>query len=123
MTYTGEVLAPASKQEVTLDKRDKDIINILTLNSRTPLSQVAKYLKTSTEVVNYHYTSLRKRGIITDVFAVLDPELLNIHRYAMYFQFRALSQEKMKTVIDHFLKNKYVSWVIETGGRWEKLCS
>ena len=115
----AEVLAQEQKKELKLDKKDREIINVLTLNSRTPLSQIAKLLNTSTEVINYHYNNLRKNLIITDVFAVVDPKILGIHRYVIYLQFHALSQEKMKVIIDDFLKNKYVNWVIETGGKWE----
>ncbi len=119
MRKLAEVIAPEKKQVITLDKKDREIINILTLNSRTPLSQIAKALHTSTEVINYRYTNLRKNNIITDVFTVLDPKMLGIHRYAVYLQFRALSQENMRRIIDDLLRHKYINWVIETGGKWE----
>ncbi|MBS3166454.1 Lrp/AsnC family transcriptional regulator [Candidatus Woesearchaeota archaeon] len=119
MRKPAEVKAPEHKQELKLDKKDREIINVLTLNSRTPLSQIAKLLNTSTEVINYRYNNLRKNKIITDVFTIVDPKILGVHRYVAYLQFHALSQEKMKMIIDDFLKNKYVNWVIETGGKWE----
>lgn len=115
----AEVLAPQEKKELKLDKKDREIINVLTLNSRTPLSQIAKLLNTSTEVINYRYTNLRKNQVITDVFAVIDPKVLGVHRYVVYLQFHALSHEKMKMIIGDFLKNKSINWVIETGGKWE----
>jgi|GEM_PF-3140141 len=119
MRKPAEVKAPERKQTIKLDKKDREIINILTLNSRTPLSQIAKLLNTSTEVINYRYNNLRKKQIITDVFTIVDPKILGVHRYVVYLQFHALSQEKMKLVINDFLKNKYINWVIETGGKWE----
>ncbi len=119
MRKIAEVLALQKKKELKLDKKDREIINVLTLNSRTPLSQIAKLLNTSTEAINYRYNNLRKNLVITDVFTVVDPKVLGIHRYVIYLQFHALSQEKMKTIIDDFLKNKYINWVIETGGKWE----
>ena len=108
-------------EKIKLNAKDKEIINILTYNSRTPLSQIAKYLKTSTEVISYHYNNLRKRGIITDTFTVIDPKLLGIHRYCVYLQFHALSQEKMKSIIQEFLQNSHINWLIETGGKWEMI--
>jgi len=119
MRKIAEVLAPQKKKELKLDKKDREIINVLTLNSRTHLSQIAKLLNTSTEAINYRYNNLRKNLVITDVFTVVDPKVLGIHRYVIYLQFHALSQEKMKMIIDDFLKNKYINWVIETGGKWE----
>jgi len=119
MRKIAEVLAPQKKKELKLDKKDREIINVLTLNSRTPLSQIAKLLNTSTEAINYRYNNLRKNLVITDVFTVVDPKVLDIHRYVIYLQFHALSQEKMKMIIEDFLKNKHVNWVIETGGKWE----
>lgn len=119
MRKPAEVIAPEKKKELKLDKKDREIINVLTINSRTPLSQIAKHLNTSTEVINYRYNNLRKNKVITDVFTIVDPKILGVHRYVVYLQFHALSQEKMKMIIDDFLKNKYVNWVIETGGKWE----
>ena len=119
MRKPAEVKALQQKEELKLDKKDREIINVLTINSRTPLSQIAKLLNTSTEVVNYRYNNLRKNQVITDVFTIVDPKILGVHRYVVYLQFHALSQEKMKMIIDDFLKNKHVNWVIETGGKWE----
>ena len=119
MRRLAEVIGEERLKAIKLDTKDREIINILTINSRTPLSQIAKYLKTSTEVVNYHYNNLIKEKIITDTFTVIDPKVLGIHRYTIYLQFHALSQEKIKTIIQEFLKNKYINWVIETGGKWE----
>ena len=119
MRKIAEVLAPQKKKELKLDQKDREIINVLTLNSRTHLSQIAKLLNTSTEAINYRYNNLRKNQVITDVFTVIDPKVLGIHRYVIYLQFHALSQEEMKMIIDDFLKNKFINWVIETGGKWE----
>ncbi len=113
------VIAPEKEVYAELNKKDRELINILTINSRTPLSQIAKHLKTSTEVVNYHYNSLRKKDIITDAFTFIDPKILGIQRYCIYLQFHALSQERMKSIIEDFLSNKHINWVIETGGKWE----
>ncbi len=115
----GEVTAPLRKEEALLDKKDKEIINILTINSRTPLSQIAKSIKTSTEVVSYRFANLKKRRIIVDAFAVLDPKPLGVFRYCVYLQFHSLSQEKMHSIVENLLENKHVNWLIETGGKWE----
>src|SRR3989344_4104172 len=81
--------------------------------------EVAEVLKTSTEVVSYRYNNLRKNNVITDVFTVIDPKILGIHSYVLYLQFHALSQDRMNLIIEDCLENKYVNWVIETGGKWE----
>ena len=119
MRKIGEVRAQEHKKEITLNNKDREIINILTINSRTPLSQIADALKTSTEVISYRYNNLRKNNVITDVFTVIDPKILGIHRYVLYLQFHALSQDRMNLIIEDCLENKYVNWVIETGGKWE----
>src|SRR3989344_3249218 len=119
MRKVGEVRAEVHKKEITLNNKDREIINILTINSRTPLSQIADALKTSTEVISYRYNNLRKNNVITDVFTVIDPKILGIHRYVLYLQFHALSQDRMNLIIEDCLENKYVNWVIETGGKWE----
>ena len=44
MRKPAEVRALEHKPEIVLDNKDREIINILTINSRTPLSQIAKML-------------------------------------------------------------------------------
>ncbi len=116
---SGEVIALQSKQAVRLDTRDAAIMNILALNSRTPLSQIAGFLRLSTENVRYRYERLRSSNIITDAFAVIKPRALGIHQYVVYVQLKAISQERLRQLIQRVLKHKHVNWVIETGGKWE----
>ncbi|MBI1970513.1 Lrp/AsnC family transcriptional regulator, partial [Candidatus Woesearchaeota archaeon] len=115
----AEILAQKAGTGIKLDAKDKEIINILTINSRTPLSQIAKALQTSPEVINYHYQQLRQKRIITDTFTIIDANLLGIYRYCLYLQFHAIPHTKMREIINNFLNNKHINWVIETGGKWE----
>ncbi len=118
MRPLAQVIAQPTKTK-PLDAIDREIINILAYNSRTPLSQIAKWLDTSTEVIHYRYQRLRDENIITDTFVVFDPKLLGIHRYSIYLQFHSLSAEKMQKIIQSFLENPSVCWIIETSGKWE----
>ena len=62
----GEVIAVAESGAFRLDSKDREIISILTANSRTSFSQIAKALRSSNEVISYRYSNLRKKRIITD---------------------------------------------------------
>ncbi|MBI2146896.1 Lrp/AsnC family transcriptional regulator [Candidatus Woesearchaeota archaeon] len=115
----AEILAPKHASPVRLDAKDREIISILAVNSRTPLSQIAKALQTSPEVINYRYQQLRQKRIITDTFTIIDVNLLGVYRYCAYLQFHATPHGKMESIINAFLQNKHINWVIETGGKWE----
>ncbi len=118
----GEVIAQeGATSPYPLDETDRAIINLLSINSRLPLALIARTIGRSTEVVNYHYTQLRKHNVITDTFAVIDPRLLGIKRYTIYLQFHALAPDKMHSIVSRFLANKHLCWLIESGGKWELL--
>jgi DNA-binding Lrp family transcriptional regulator len=114
----AEVIA-TDRKKVSLKSRDLEILKILSFNSRTTLSQIADYLKTSDEVVLYHYKKLKKDGILLDDFTAIDPKILGVNRYTLYLQFKTISREKMSHLVKDFLDNKFINWVIETGGKWE----
>ncbi len=115
----GQILARHSEHGVKLDQTDLEIIQILSINSRTPLAQIAAALGLSSEVINYRYHKLLENQVITDSFAVLDVKLLGIRRFCIYLQFRAISPNKMEGLIQKITDNPHVNWVIETGGKWE----
>lgn len=47
-----------------LDKTDLKLLQVLEEDARQTLSQIAKKLKTSQQVVSYRLKSLEKRGIV-----------------------------------------------------------
>lgn len=117
---SGMVIAEEKEEsKIKLDSKDREIIGILSRNSRTSLTQIARAIQVSPEVVNYRYNRLRNKKIITDTFAVVNLRALGVTRFCIYLQLKAASREKTWEIVKRFINDESVSWVIETSGKWD----
>ena len=115
----ARIIVPKSKERIKLDLKDRKIIEILSRNSRTPITRIAKILGYSKEVVKYRIDKLVKENIITDFYAVVDSSKLGYNKFNIYFEFYTLTKEDESKIIDYLLKHKNISWVITTSGKWD----
>ena len=65
--------------EHKLDNIDKKIIEILQINARTPVKEIAKEVFLSSPAVSARIDHLEKSGVITGYHAQLNPEFLGYH--------------------------------------------
>nr|WP_295258770.1 Lrp/AsnC family transcriptional regulator [uncultured Blautia sp.] len=65
--------------EHKLDNIDKKIIEILQINARTPVKEIAKEVFLSSPAVSARIDHLEKSGVITGYYAQLNPEFLGYH--------------------------------------------
>ena len=101
-----------------MDKKDEKILIELTLNSRTPLNQLAKKVGISREVATYRLNKLTKEKIILDFYTVLDAEALGFSRYGCFFQLKGISHEKEKEFMDYLVKHNFVAYMGPVIGQW-----
>ena len=71
--------AEAHSMEHKLDNIDKKIIEILQINARTPVKEIAKEVFLSSPAVSARIDHLEKSGVITGYHAQLNPEFLGYH--------------------------------------------
>ena len=116
---SARVIVPEEREEKKLDLKDRKIIEILSRNSRTPITRIAKILGYSKEVVKYRIDKLVKENIITDFYAVVDSSKLGFNKFNVYLEFYTLSKEDEKSIIDYLLSHPNVSWIITTSGKWD----
>ena len=65
--------------EHKLDNIDKKIIEILQINARTPVKEIAKEVFLSSPAVSARIDHLEKSGVLTGYHAQLNPEFLGYH--------------------------------------------
>ena len=65
--------------EHKLDNIDKKIIEILQINARTPVKEIAKEVFLSSPAVSARIDHLEKSGVIIGYYAQLNPEFLGYH--------------------------------------------
>ena len=92
-------------KKIKIDKLDYEILEILSLNARIPLIDIAKKLDTSSQTVNYRIDNLQKLGIIKGFRVEIDITKLGLQ----YFDIRVDLQDYSfrKKIIDYLTSNPY----------------
>jgi len=92
--------------ELRLDEIDKKIICELDLNCRIPLSQLAKKLKTSRNVITYRIKNLEENGMISKYICAINLGVLGYKTYKIYFKIQNQSQDFEKKFIKSIADDK-----------------
>jgi len=102
-----------------LDLKDKKILFELDKNSRISLSELAKKVRLSKEVVFHRINNLVKRGFILRFQTVISTYRLGYQSYKIYFKLQNLTKEIRSQIQDFFMKNEMVYWIGNCQGRWD----
>ncbi|MFC1800722.1 winged helix-turn-helix transcriptional regulator, partial [Nanoarchaeota archaeon] len=94
-----------------LDKKDMRILYELDVNARQPISQIAKKVGLSKEVVNYRIKNLTKKGIIEGFYTIIDSAKLGYFTIRVYLTLGNTTVDKEKEIIDFIVKQKNALYV------------
>ena len=98
-----------------MDKLDTKLLTELMKNSRVPITQLAKKLKTSREVANYRLNKLKKDKILLKFITEIDITKLGYVGAAVFVNVKATKQKEFKKYLED---SPFVSWVAELSGVW-----
>ncbi|MFA5796650.1 MAG: Lrp/AsnC family transcriptional regulator [Candidatus Woesearchaeota archaeon] len=107
----------------SLAKLDWRILGSLEDDSRQSMSQIAKKLKTSKEVINYHIKKLVDEKYILRFFTEINLAKLGMQVYKIYFQFQNVSDEKEEEMYHYFTQELKIPWVISCSGSYDMIVS
>jgi len=88
---------------VTIDETDYKLLNILTVNARIPLIELAEKLGYSSQSINYRIKNLVKSGVIKAFRINVDLSKLELQRFKVDIY---LKDHKLKKQVFNYLKNK-----------------
>jgi len=102
----------------TLDKKDKEILRMLSQNAR--LSSVEISAKTNLPVhsVRYRLKELRKKGIIEAFKPKVEVNKLGLQWHLLLIQFTIKEESRKKEFVSYCEKNKNVYYVTNTIGNY-----
>jgi DNA-binding Lrp family transcriptional regulator len=103
-----------TEPEVEIDKLDFDLLNIIALNARMPIIDIAKKLNCSSQTVNYRIKNLMGKGIIKMFKAGIDHSKLNLQHFVLGIWFRKLS--KRREIMKFFSNNPNVISLVTCAG-------
>lgn len=101
-----------------MDVKDRRILAELLLNSRIPVSKLAKNVGVSREVALYRLNRLIREKVILGFYTILDTETLGYSRYTCFFQLRGISNLKEKEFLHFLTEHKFVTYLSPVIGKW-----
>ncbi len=99
---------------VKIDKLDYDLLNIIVLNARRPIIDIAKDLNCSSQTVNYRLKNLMEKGIIKTFIAGIDYSKLDLQQIGLGIWLRKLS--KRREIWKFFGNNPHVTYILTCAG-------
>ncbi|MFC1648004.1 Lrp/AsnC family transcriptional regulator [Nanoarchaeota archaeon] len=102
-----------------LDLTDKKIMRALDLNSRIPLSELARKVRMSRDKVNYRVNNLVKKGVIRKFVCMINPGKLNYSVYKLYFKFQNMDKKTEEEAINYLISNNFIYWIASCQGKWD----
>ena len=101
-----------------IDKKDWKILEILCENSRLSHNQIAKKVFLSKNAVTYRIERLRKLGIITGFFTIINHSPFGTNFYEVLLKINATESEKTE-LINYLKANENVIVLDKLSGEWD----
>jgi DNA-binding Lrp family transcriptional regulator len=99
-----------------LTKKDRDILNVLQTNCKTPLKKIAKLTNLRTSTVHDHIKKLEKQGIIKEYVAIVDDKKLNLKTFWLFIKLKPsdflIQEHKI------LMKNPHILEIINISGEY-----
>lgn len=97
--------------EIDLSKKDKDILFELSLNARMTLTQLAKKVKLSKQVVSYRLNLLEKNNVILGYYAITNVYMLGKTHYRVFIKYQNMSSEKEEEFMQFLNNHSKIVWI------------
>lgn len=106
--------------KISLDGKDKKILEVLQKDARLPVSKIAKKVQMPADSVKYRIKRLEKIGVIRFYHAVLNFALLGNPMYSYtLFSFFSINEDEEKQFINFLTSEPKVTWVSKISGKWD----
>jgi len=106
---------------MALDKKDKELLTLLYLNSRESFTQLGKKLKLSSSAVERRMRQLKDAGIISLLFADVNLAKLGFKAYRIYLKFDVFDVNTEKQVLALFEAYPQTLWGVVCEGEYDVL--
>lgn len=104
-----------------IDSKDKQLLDLLYLDSRSSCTQLGKKLKLSSSTVERRLTRLIKEEVITLLFADVDFAKLGLKSYRLYIKLDVLDQKIEQEFLKFFIDYKKTVWGVICQGDYDIL--
>ena len=109
----------AKSFQAKLDVKDRKILYELDLDARQPLSQLAKKVGLSKEVVNYRIGRLKDADVIRGFYARIDTSKLGMTLFRTFIRLQNITPQKEKEFVEFINSNPAIGFFVEVEGRFD----
>lgn len=102
-----------------IDLLDRKILSILDKDGRASITEMAKTLEVSCQLVNTRIKKLKTKEIILGTFTIFDSGVLGYNWYRILMRLLNITKTQKEKFIDYLKEQANVSWLGEVGGRWD----
>jgi Lrp/AsnC family transcriptional regulator, leucine-responsive regulatory protein len=96
---------------------EQKILFALDQDGRVSLAHIARQLKTSTQVIKYHFDKLNEKGLVKHFWAFVDYDKAGYSFFwGYFFRFAGLSTEKEREMYEYLNAHPYIPIVMRADG-------
>ncbi len=117
MRKVFQFCSPSSKEE--LDKKDLEIIKLLSANSRAPLTEIARSAGLTDKVVRYRKKMLEKKGVIVGYKLFIDYRRLGYTLFKCLVKLRGASPQRFHELLLYARQHPNVVYWQRVLGEWD----
>jgi DNA-binding Lrp family transcriptional regulator len=114
-----KVLSTINSKHIGLDAKDKKLLYLLSINSRFPLSRIAKEVGLTRDAVKYRLDKLEKNEVITGYRTVFNIGKLGYSSYHIFLCMFNAKKELEKSILNFFNNHNNVNTIIKYSGFWD----
>src|SRR3990167_712317 len=96
--------------ESLLDKTDQKILSTIEVNTRIPISKLAKKIHVSRAIAEYRLLQLEKKGIIRGYYCLLDPSRFGLTVWKLWISLRSTTRLERTQFFEYIEKHLRVWW-------------
>ena len=109
----------ARNKKLSFDKTDLKILNLLSNNSKIPITEIASKINSSKDIVKYRIKNLIRNNTLRHFFTNTNLFLLGFNAYL--FSLQIFNREKINDIIEHLSSHPNCTGLMTTKGSWNIL--
>lgn len=102
-----------------IDELDIKIINVIIMNARTSLVEIAKKCNSTVEIIRKRMKDMENNGIIIQYRIAIDHNKLNYIMFKSFIYFDNLSEQEKNKFIEYCKINKNIIYCVEQLSSWD----
>jgi len=108
-----EIHIKETDNRVKIDKKDQNILDLLTKNPRISLVDLSEEVKESTKVIAYRIKRLEKEKLIEAYRPIIDYNTLGYTYYKVFINLNKVSKSELNELKNYIKSNPLVIYLIE----------